>query len=313
MKRCLIYLEHGQVNDALDLLEVARQMFDKEDVITYGVAFDNQFQEAIGVFDKIILVQNDDIKGYDQIAISNVLVKLHEAWQFDSILIPATAFGRMLAPRTAMALDVGLVADVTAIKKDNGVLEMVRPAFSGRLLAGITCNGNGPIMMSIRQGVFRYQGSRDKVTEVIDYVHEPIVLGGIQVLKTREKTATYDIRESDILISGGGGVLRDFKKLDELAEVMGGRVSASRRIVDKGIVPRSIQVGQSGKTVSPKLYIAIGIHGAIQHVEGLRQVESIISVNTNRYAPICSISDIVVEGDASEFISKLIDKINMNK
>lgn len=111
----------------------------------------------------------------------------------------------------------------------------------------------------------------------------------------------------------GGGTARSFHKLESLADVLDGQVSASRKIIDKGIVSRSVQVGQSGKTVRPKLYMALGISGAIQHVEGLKNVENIIAVNTNRSAPICSLSDIVVEGDASEFIDKMVQRIRDGK
>jgi len=113
-----------------------------------------------------------------------------------------------------------------------------------------------------------------------------------------------------VLVSGGGGVIGQFHHLERLACKLGGQVSASRKIVDHGIAPRSIQVGQSGKRVSPKLYIALGINGAVQHVEGLKQVGSIISVNLDRNAPICSLSDIVVEGDAVTFIEKLVKMID---
>jgi electron transfer flavoprotein alpha subunit len=125
----------------------------------------------------------------------------------------------------------------------------------------------------------------------------------------RSKDPPGDIRDAEILISGGGGVLGSFAELEKLASAMGGRVAASRRAVDVGVAARTIQVGQSGRTVSPTLYMALGIDGAGQHIEGLRNIESIISVNTNRHAPICSISDIVVEGDASEFIERLCRRI----
>ena len=313
MKRCLIYLDHEQLQNSIDLLEVVRQVYDGEPTETYGVAINYVPSEELGGFDKIISVSHEAIKDYDVTAVGDVMVKIQEQWLFDCILVPATAFGRMLAPRVAMALKVGLVADVTAIRHQQGVLEMVRPAFSGRLLAGITSNCNGPIMMSIRQGVFDYDEPRNKVTQVIHFKPETVLSGGIKILETKEKQTTYDIRESDVLISGGGGILRDFDKLDALASQLGGQVSASRSMVDKGLAPRTIQVGQSGKTVSPKLYIALGIFGAIQHVEGLKNVENIISVNTNRHAPICSLSDIVVEGDAAEFINKLTAKIVAEK
>jgi electron transfer flavoprotein alpha subunit len=120
---------------------------------------------------------------------------------------------------------------------------------------------------------------------------------------------TTDIRDSEILISGGNGVKDAFSDLYQLADALNGTVAASRKLVDQGIAPRSLQVGQSGKTVSPRLYMALGIHGTMQHIAGLRGIESIISINTNRNAPICSLSELVVHGDAAEFINKMVKKI----
>jgi len=309
MKHCLIYLDEGHMQNSLDILEVIRQMYPEECVTTIGLAINHSFTQAMGVFDQIISIHNRDINTFDLVSVSEVILELQEKESYDGLLMPASPFGRMLAPRVAMGLKVGLVADVTAIGHRKGQLEMIRPAFSGRLMAGIVSDGRGPIMMSVRQGVFHYTGPRDKKTEVIPYEPYQVVQGGIRVVGVKEKQSTYDIRESNVLISGGGGILRDFQKLKVLADHLQGQVSASRRLVDKGKADRSIQVGQSGKTVSPGLYVAIGIYGAIQHVEGLKNVKHIISVNTNRSAPICSLSDIIVEGDGVQFIEKLTAKI----
>jgi len=115
------------------------------------------------------------------------------------------------------------------------------------------------------------------------------------------------------LISGGGGVLEHFDRLQDLSEAMHAQVSASRRLVDSGVASRRIQVGQSGKTVSPRLYIALGIDGSLQHMEGLKNVEHLIAVNTNKDAPICSLADVVIAGDAVEFIDRLLERIERTK
>ncbi len=230
---------------------------------------------------------------------------------FDCILVPATPFGRMIAPRIAMRLKTGLVADVTAISRNGDELKVIRPAYSGRIMAGIQYTGDGPVMMSIRQGVFQYDNRFEKTTRTENFTPSFVRDGKIRRLAVKHKEQIYDIRESNVLVSGGGGVSGDFHLLEQLARKLGGQVSASRKIVDRGIAPRSIQVGQSGRNVSPKLYIALGINGAIQHVEGLKQVENIIAVNINRDAPICSLSDIVVEGDAVTFIRKLVSQMEM--
>ena len=313
MKKSLIYLEPNNFQNSVDLLEVVRQIYDKEDYETYAVSFDSNCEEAVGLFNYLIEVQEQQILNFDIINMTNVLEELQQTFQFDSILIPATHIGRMLAPRVAMRLHVGLVADVTAIQHKNGVLEMVRPAFSGKIMAGIVNRNRVPVMMSVRQNVFSYQLGERKHSFRIKFHPERVEESKIELLGTREKEPSKDIRESDILISGGGGTSDYFHQLKSLADEMNAQVSASRRIVDSGIAPRSIQVGQSGKTVSPRLYIALGVYGSLQHIEGLKIVENIISVNINKDAPICSLSDVVVEGDAKEFIEKLVDKIKQEK
>lgn len=309
MKRCLIYLDDTEIQNSIDLLEVARQIYFEEVYETVGVAVNFEDEQLSGLFDRIIQVNNPVVNNYDQVAISKIMEELHRINGFDSILVPATYFGRMLAPRLAMILKTGLVADVTAIRHDGGVLEIIRPAFSGRIMAGITSVSNGPVMMSVRQNIFHYDIKEHKPTQYEIVATESVKDGGIRCVAIKDKKQAYDIRESKVLISGGRGIIRNFHKVEKLAHKLDGQVSASRKIVDKGLASRSIQVGQSGKTVSPKLYIALGIHGAMQHVEGLKQVEHIISVNINKEAPICSLSDIVVEGDAVAFVDKLVEKI----
>lgn len=332
MKKVLIYYEQKQKKNSIELLAVARLVYkhtsdDEERTIddeecteayeTYGVSFEAVGTEAVGteaggLFDFLIEV---NLPVYDALYMTSVLAELQQEYQFDCILFPATHMGRMLAPRLAMRLQTGLVADVTDIRHKDGVLEIVRPAFSGKLMAGILSR-KAPLMMSVRQNVFSYELGRPSETlgtQCINYVPKTVCTRGIRLLEVREKEATGDIRDSDILISGGGGVMKDFKKLSDLADELNALVCASRKTVDHGVAPRSIQVGQSGKTVSPKLYMALGINGSIQHIEGLKNVEYMIAVNTNKNAPICSISDIVVEGDAKEFITKLTEKIRKEK
>jgi electron transfer flavoprotein alpha subunit len=201
------------------------------------------------------------------------------------------------------------VADVTGIGTDGDDVLMVRPAFSGRMLATVVCRGGGPVMLSVRPRVFAYREPVFKSAEFIDVDVEDMRTPGLRLIERREKPETGDIRKSEVLISGGGGVVRDFHLLERLAEALHGMVAASRKVVDMGKAPRAIQVGQSGKIVSPRLYIALGISGSAQHVAGIRNAEYIISVNTNRQAPICSMSDIVVEGDSRAFVEGLLKRI----
>ncbi|MDZ7794146.1 MAG: electron transfer flavoprotein subunit alpha/FixB family protein [Spirochaetia bacterium] len=318
VKRTLIFQDCEQIERTVDLLSAAEKMYGEAPFEAYALVIDGSAgpdgpdgpsEPLSGFFDKIIHLSRQVIEPHDQIGICAVLTQLQKEYQFDSILVPATPFGRMIAPRLAKRLHTGIVADITDIRRQDGKVEIIRPAYSGRLMAAIVTRGSGPVMMSVRPGVFKYAGEGGMKTEVRKYTAPVEARGSLKPLAVKEKQISYDIRESDVLISGGGGVLRSFSGLQRLADALQGRVSASRKIVDRGIAPRSIQVGQSGRTVSPRLYIALGINGAIQHVDGMKNIESIISVNTNRNAPICSLADIVVEGDAMEFIDKLTDRI----
>lgn len=309
MKKCLIFIDKKHPKSSVDFIEAARQIFEGEPFETYGLSVNQKQAVGIGAFDRHVHITGDDEFEWNPRSLTDVLEEVHHHFQFDAIIIPATYLGRMLAPRLAMRLKVGLVADVTAISKEHGVLEMVRPAFSGKIMAGIVQQGDGPMMMTIRPNAFTYSGALTKATDEIEFNTAIQSKPGLARLQMEEKAQSYDIRDSEVLISGGAGVARRFHRLSELAEALNGEVSASRKVIDKGIAVRNIQVGQSGKTVTPRLYIALGISGAIQHIEGLRNVEYIISVNTNMNAPICSLSDVVVVGDASHFMELLIRRV----
>ncbi|MFW5981054.1 MAG: electron transfer flavoprotein subunit alpha/FixB family protein [Bacillota bacterium] len=312
MKKSLIYIDPENIENSIELLKAVEEIHKNDDYNTYAVIINHPIKEIENSFDYIIRVDNDTVEQYNQIAVTDILEKLNNEYEFNSIVIPATHWGRMLAPRLAMRLHVGLVADVTKIRHTEAGLELVRPAYSGRIMAGITNDGKEPIMLSVRQNVFVFDDAKNKESKIINYESDNFNNEQIKLLESKNNEESYDIRESEILVSGGGGILKDFNQIEELAELLNAEVSASRKIIDNGKASRSIQVGQSGKTVSPDLYIALGIRGAIEHIAGLKNVENIISVNINKNAPICSLSDLVVKGDAIEFANKLIKKIKNN-
>jgi electron transfer flavoprotein alpha subunit len=309
MKKVLVYIDEEAIDDSIDLLETARRMYGAGGFASYGFAISARCGDARSMFDFLICTREGVVSDYDAAAIAVCMEELHREHNFDAILVPATVFGRMIAPRAAMRLGVGLVADITDLYPDGDEVVMVRPAFSGRLLAEVVCRGTGPVMMSVRPRTFSWKGQAMRPTEIIDFDPPELPCSGIRLLGKKEKNDALDIRDSEVLISGGGGVLRNFQLLEKLAGALHGMVSASRKAVDSGLVPRGIQVGQSGKFVSPRLYIALGISGSAQHVAGLKNAEYVISVNTNKHAPICSMSDIVVEGDARDFVEGLLNRI----
>ncbi len=313
MKKTLIYLDPESPRASLDLIGVMEQMYGPGGSTSYGLSLgqpgEEPGEESLSMLDYLIHIEDGIIDPHDVITLTTCIENLQETYAFDAILIPATAFGRMLAPRTAMRLGVGLVADITAIRHLDGEVVMVRPAFSGRMLAGIVNRGRSPVMVTVRRNVFSYTQRKSKPAEILHHTPQKPEGSGIRFVERREKPDTRDIRESDVLVSGGGGVMRSFDQLASLAAALGGAVSASRKVVDNGRAPRHIQVGQSGKTVSPRLYMALGISGSIQHMVGLKNAEYIIAVNSDRNAPICSRADIVVEGDAREFMPRMIARI----
>lgn len=297
------------LNPALtrELSAVAHQMT-TGNLKLHGLAFDPA-QTMIDCTVDVLHTPTQPIPAYDQATIITACLSLIHTTSFEAILVPATPFGRQIAPRLAMALGTGLVADVTRIQRTEQGLIMIRPAYSGKLMASIVTTGSGPIMMSVRQGVFNGDHLPTKTPRHHDLPATVTRSSGLRHLESHPKTATEDIRQAKVLISGGGGIQHQFQELHRLAKVLHGQVSASRRIVDSGIVSRKIQVGQSGKTVSPDLYVALGISGSVQHIEGLRNIKHLVVVNTNRDAPLTALADLVVEGDAVEFIHRFTDRI----
>ncbi|MDO8107842.1 electron transfer flavoprotein subunit alpha/FixB family protein, partial [Isoptericola sp. b441] len=212
-------------------------------------------------------------------------------------------------PRAAARLHAGLVADVTGVGRDADGVWMTRPAWSGRIRATIACRGDGPVMMSVRPRAFTDADPVATTAELIDVDVDDDPHPRVRLISRQTKAAGRDIRDSEVLVAGGAGIAGDLDLLDRLAVALGGAVAVSRRPVDMGLAPRAIQVGQSGKTVRPRLYVAIGISGASPHLAGIRGAEYVVSVNKDRSAPICSVSDIAVEGDGRVFIEGLLERI----
>lgn len=309
MYKIMIYLENDYIDECLDLIGAANIISSKkQEYEIYGVGLNINKEKCKDKLDYLISI-NDKILEYDIMSISNCIKDITKKYEFDAILINANDTGRMIAPRIAMALKTGIVADVTELEIENDELIMIRPAFDGKIMAGINCEKGKVIISSIRPGIFKSSDLNLKNTKTINYSSEKKETQKLKLISSTKKSQSEDIRESEFLISFGGGVKSDFEKIYKLANLCDAKVSASRRAVDNRYAKRSIQVGQSGKIVSPKVYIALGIYGAIQHIEGLKDVDTIISVNIDSKSAICSLSDIVVHGDAIEFVEKLTQKI----
>ncbi|MFB6189158.1 MAG: electron transfer flavoprotein subunit alpha/FixB family protein [Halapricum sp.] len=223
------------------------------------------------------------------------------------VLIGGTHTGRDFAGRVAVPAHAGLTADCTELEMANGRYEMRRPAFGGDALATIICPDHRPQMSTVRPGVFPTaepdEDREGEIEQVEVVVEESETM--TEVLE-REVGDVADITDADVIVAGGMGVEGNFEPLWELAELLDGEVAASRDAVEEGWIEPARQVGQTGKTVRPKLYIAAGISGAIQHLEGMDDSETVIAINTDPNAPIFENADYGIVGDLHEVIPELI-------
>lgn len=264
--------------------------------------------EPYGV-DHIILYRTGGLNEYDTDTYSSIISGLILKRKPSIVLFPASHIGRDLAPRVASTLGIGLTADCTDLSiNDEGHLVQSRPAFGGNIMADILTPHHRPQMATVRPNVFKAEEVGSPTGSSIEDHSIDIDASTLRV-KIREiiraaRGSSKDITESDIIISGGGGMRNgeNFQLLEELAEVLGGVVGASRVAVDSGWRPRADQVGQTGKTVSPSLYIACGISGKIQHLVGMKGSECIVAINKDPDAPIFKVADFGIVGDLFEVV-----------
>jgi electron transfer flavoprotein alpha subunit len=313
MKNCCIFQDTETPENTIDLLAAAERMYGRNGFESHVVLVDAPPETVTGRFHHVIQITEGLADKFDPRAFTEILETLHQTYGFDSILIPGTTLGKMIAPRLAWRLKTGLATGVTDITVRDGRIELTRPAGSGTMLETIFLEGPGPVIMTIRTNAFDHSPEPAVSTRISHYSRPVTTRSTLTRVGVEQKIETRDIRDYEVLVAGGGGAARCFQKLTPLADALNGAVAASRTLVDQGIAQRAIQVGQSGKTVSPKVYLALGIHGSMQHLAGLRGSGSIIAVNTSPHAPICRLSDLVVQGDACEFIEKLMDKLTCNR
>lgn len=269
-------------------------------------------------FDKVYIVQDDRLDTYSTDLYSKIAVDLIKDVKPSVMLIGATTQGRDIAPRISSNLNTGLTADCTNLDiNEKGMLASTRPTFGGNLMATILCK-NFPQMASVRPKVLKKSDApivKDtqfiEVKPQIDEVNKKVEL--VEFIKNMQTTGKR-IDEAEIIVAGGKGLksAEGFKLLEELASALGGAVGASRPAVDAGWADHAIQVGQTGKTVTPKLYIACAISGAIQHIVGMSASEKIIAINKDPKAPIFGVADIGIVGDVYEVVPELVAMLKNN-
>ena len=269
--------------------------------------------------DEVLVAEDKNLAHYTTDAYTKVICDLANERKPGILFVGATFIGRDLGPRVAARLNTGLTADCTSIdvEVENGDLLATRPAFGGNLMATIACPDHRPQMATVRPGVFEKvntNGADCKIEKVAVQLSDSDVR--TKVLET-VKTAKdiVDISEAKIIVVGGRGVgsKENFDLVKELAEALGGVVAGSRAAVEKGWVENAYQVGQTGKTVKPTIYVACGISGAIQHVAGMQDSEVIIAINKDETAPIMQVADYGIVGDLKKVIPELIAQVKAIK
>lgn len=312
---------------SLELLGKGREIADKLGTELTAVVLGYNTQDIADNLlsygaDKVLACDNKFLSHYSTDAYTKVICDLALEKKPEIIFIGATFIGRDLGPRVSARLHTGLTADCTGLDIDpeTNNLMMTRPAFGGNLMATIVCGKHRPQMSTVRPGVFsRLEKDNSKINpEKIQKVDIKLTEEDIRT-KTEEVVKLskniMDIGEASVLVSGGRGVgnAENFSMLEELAKVLGGTVAASRAAVDINWADKAIQVGQTGKTVRPKLYIACGISGAIQHLAGMQDSEFIIAINKNPDCPIMKVADLAIVGDLNKVLPELTAKIKAHK
>lgn len=265
--------------------------------------------------DKVYLVEHPKLKNYQDEPYTNVIVELVKEFKPEILLYGATSIGRSLASRIAVKLTTGLTADCTKlnIDKEKRLLLQTRPAFGGNIMATILCVNYRPQMATVRHKVFKEAAvDESRKGQIIkrSYPENSYESRAKLVDIIEEISETVNLAEANIIVSGGRGLGKPegFKIIEELAKVLGGAVGASRSVVDAGWIPYSHQVGQTGKTVCPKIYFACGISGQIQHLAGMSSSDIIVAINKDPHAPIFSVATYGIVSDLYEIVPALTQK-----
>lgn len=301
---------------ALELLGEGRKLADQLNVPLSAVMIGDSVEEIAKTLisygaDSVYLVDHPSLKDFNDESYSDIFVQLIKKYKPEIILMGATTYGRSLAPRVSSRINTGLTADCTSLEIDlkKRLLMQTRPAFGGNLMATIICPNHRPQMSTVRPKVMKaLPQDKSRIGEII---RPDVVIPGDVSIKVSNIVSTLcemvNLTEADIIVSAGRGIgdPKNLKIIEELAMVLGAAVGASRAVVDAGWIEYSHQVGQTGKTVGPKVYIACGISGAVQHLAGMSSSDTIIAINKNPEAPIFKVATFGIVGDVLEVVPAL--------
>jgi electron transfer flavoprotein alpha subunit len=297
---------------SFEVVTGARRLGDSVEAVVCGAGAVQGIEQAARFgADKIVTLTNPAFAKYAPEAMAHALAERSKQASYRAIVFAASATGKDLAPRVAAKLGVGVAADLTDVSPDANGLTVTRPVYAGKALLKLKI-ASQPAVLSLRPNVFT-PVERPKAG-MVETIAVNVPAGRVTVREIKSAPAgTLDVAEAQIIISGGRGLKEpaNFKVLEELAHAFGGRaaVGASRAVVDAGWRAHADQVGQTGKTVSPSLYIAVGISGAIQHLAGMRTSKVIVAINKDKDAPIFKVADYGVVGDLFEIVPKLTEEI----
>jgi electron transfer flavoprotein alpha subunit len=327
-----VYVEQnaGKIADvSLELLGKGSELAAKLGVKTGAVIIGDKVQDLAKTLfeygaEKVYVAEDTEFKNFRSLPYADTVVKMIQEYKPQIVLYGATTTGRDLAPRIASELRVGLTADCTDLqigdytkkgkdgeKNYKNILYQIRPAFGGNIIATIVSPDHRPQMATVREGVMKARepkkGAKGEVITFAPSVDKKHLVS--QILKRIQEEKSVDLKAASIIVSGGMGVgsKDSFKLIHELAHVLGGEVGGSRAAVDAGFIGHDHQVGQTGTTVRPKLYIAVGISGQIQHMAGMSESSRIIAINNDPNAPIFQIAHYGIVGDLNEVIPMMIE------
>ncbi len=318
--KILVFIEqrNGKIKkSSLEALKAASDIAQKLSGSVEAVSIGNEIEnlENVGGFGagKVTHFKNADLESYSPSAYTDIIAKYSTENNINLFFFAASSMGKDLAPRVAVKTDSGLAMDCILLNCESNEIIATRPIYGGKALADVKINSSNKIFV-LRPNVFNPGTPTDKKAEVsVVNVDSPNL--SVKVVDIKKSDGKIDVAEADIIVSGGRGMKgpEHFRLVEDLAQVLGAASGASRAVVDAGWRPHSEQVGQTGKTVSPNLYVALGISGAIQHLAGMRSSKYIVAINKDKDAPIFQVADYGIAGDLFEIVPALIEEIKKIK
>lgn len=306
-------------NVALELLGEGRKLANQLGVQLSAVLMGENVDETAKKLiahgaDNVYVVDHPSLKNFNDESYTDIFVQLIKKYKPEIVLMGATTYGRSLAPRISSRLNTGLTADCTGLEIDpeKKILLQTRPAFGGNLMATIICPNHRPQMSTVRPKVMK--ALEPDETRVGEIIRPDVIIPENVKIKVQDAVTTLcemvNLTEADVIVSAGRGIgdPKNLKIVEDLAAVLGAAVGASRAVVDAGWIEYSHQVGQTGKTVGPKVYIACGISGAVQHLAGMSSSDTIIAINKNPEAPIFKVATLGIVGDVLEIVPLLTNE-----